>query len=240
MVAIPAILVYGIGKGGLGGAVGDVVVPLMALAISPKLAASILMPILIVMDIAALKHHKRNVDWSQIKRMLPGGLAGVAIAAIFLKQLPEYGLQILIGSISVGFVCLYVFKRSATEKKVSTLGASIWCGLGGFTSTAIHAGGGPVSIYLLPQKLDKLKLIGTIVWFFAIINFTKLGVYTWLGGLSIDNLLTALVLAPLAPIGVKLGVILLHKVSQELIYKLCYIFLFISGSKLLFDGLTYI
>lgn len=58
--------------------------------------------------------------------------------------------------------------------------------------------------------------------------------------LSIDNLLTALVLAPLAPIGVKLGVILLHKVSQELIYKLCYIFLFISGSKLLFDGLTYI
>ncbi|GAM64144.1 putative integral membrane protein [Vibrio ishigakensis] len=119
MVAIPAILVYGIGKGGLGGAVGDVVVPLMALAISPKLAASILMPILIVMDIAALKHHKRNVDWSQIKRMLPGGLAGVAIAAIFLKQLPEYGLQILIGSISVAlsvFTCLNVVlprKKSA-------------------------------------------------------------------------------------------------------------------------------
>lgn len=238
MVAVPAILVYGIGKGGLGGAVGDVVVPLMALAISPKLAASILMPILIVMDIAALKHHRRNVDWSQIKAMLPGGLLGVALAALFLKQLPEYGLQILIGAISVGFVCLYVFKRSATEKKVGRLGASIWCGLGGFTSTAIHAGGGPVSIYLLPQKLNKLKLIGTIVWFFAIINFTKLGVYTWLGGMSPDNLLTALILAPLAPLGVKLGVILLHRVSQELIYKLCYLFLFISGSKLLFDGLS--
>jgi uncharacterized membrane protein YfcA len=92
---------------------------------------------------------------------------------------------------------------------------------------------------LLPQKLSKLKLIGTIVWFFAIINFAKLGVYTWLGGLSIDNLVTAAVLAPLAPIGVKLGVILLHKVSQELIYKLCYLFLFISGSKLLFDGLSH-
>lgn len=240
MVAIPAILVYGIGKGGLGGAVGDVVVPLMALAISPKLAASILMPILIVMDVCALRHHRRNVDWSQIKVMLPGGLAGVAIAAIFLKQLPEYGLQILIGAISVGFVFLYVFKRSATEKKVGPFGASIWCGLGGFTSTAIHAGGGPVSIYLLPQNLSKLKLIGTIVWFFAIINFAKLGVYTWLGGLSIDNLVTAAVLAPLAPIGVKLGVIILHKVSQELIYKLCYLFLFISGSKLLFDGITHL
>ncbi len=240
MVAVPAILVYGIGKGGLGGAVGDVVVPLMALVISPKLAASILMPILIVMDVCALRHHRYNVDWSQIKIMLPGGLIGVAVAAVFLSKLPEYGLQILIGAISVGFVCLYMFKRSATERKLGSVGASIWCGLGGFTSTAIHAGGGPVSIYLLPQKLDKLKLIGTIVWFFAIINFAKLGVYTWLGGMSVDNLITALILAPLAPIGVKLGVILLHRVSQDLIYKLCYVFLFISGSKLLFDGLTHL
>ncbi|GAK82663.1 membrane protein [Vibrio ponticus] len=172
--------------------------------------------------------------------MLPGGLIGVVVAAVFLSKLPEYGLQILIGAISVGFVCLYMFKRSATERKLGSVGASIWCGLGGFTSTAIHAGGGPVSIYLLPQKLDKLKLIGTIVWFFAIINFAKLGVYTWLGGMSVDNLITALILAPLAPIGVKLGVILLHKVSQDLIYKLCYVFLFISGSKLLFDGLTHL
>lgn len=238
LVAVPAILVYGIGKGGLGGAVGDVVVPFMALAISPSLAASILMPILIVMDIFALRHHRRNVDWQQIKAMLPGGVAGVVIAALFLKQLPEYGLQILIGAISVGFVMLYVFKRSATEHQCGRFGASVWCGLGGFTSTAIHAGGGPVSIYLLPQKLDKLKLIGTIVWFFAIINFLKLGAYTYLGGMSIDNLITAAVLMPLAPIGVRIGVYLLHRVSQDLIYRLCYLFLFISGFKLLLDGIS--
>jgi uncharacterized membrane protein YfcA len=48
--------------------------------------------------------------------------------------------------------------------------------------------------------------------------------------------LTALILIPLAPLGVKLGVMLLHRVSQERIYQLCYLFLFVSGSKLCFDA----
>lgn len=50
--------------------------------------------------------------------------------------------------------------------------------------------------------------------------------------------MTALVLIPLAPVGVKMGVWLLHRVSQDLVYKLCYLFLFISGAKLLYDGMT--
>jgi len=238
VVAVPAVLVYGIGKGGLGGALGDIVVPFMALTISPTLAASILLPILIVMDVFAISHHVKNADWHLIKKMVPGGIAGILLAAISLKHLPEYGLEILIGSISIGFVMLYLFKKQATKSKPGIISALFWCGLGGFTSTAIHAGGGPVSIFLLPQKLNKLKLIGTMAWFFAIINFLKLGAFAWLGELNISNILTAIILMPLAPIGVRIGVYLLNKISQEFIYKLCYILLLLSGSKLLISGLT--
>ncbi len=50
IAAVPAVLLYGIGKGGLGGALGIIAVPLMALIIAPTQAAAILLPILLVMD----------------------------------------------------------------------------------------------------------------------------------------------------------------------------------------------
>ena len=44
--AVPAVILVGLSKGGLGGAMGFVGVPLMALTISPVQAAAILLPIL--------------------------------------------------------------------------------------------------------------------------------------------------------------------------------------------------
>ena len=45
--AIPAVILVGLSKGGFGGAVGFVGVPLMALVMSPVQAAAILLPILV-------------------------------------------------------------------------------------------------------------------------------------------------------------------------------------------------
>ena len=50
--------------------------------------------------------------------------------------------------------------------------------------------------------------------------------------------LTAAVLVPLAPVGVRLGYFLLHRISEQLVYRLCYFFLFVVGGKLLYDGFT--
>ena len=52
-VAIPAVLLVGISKGGFGGGLGTAAVPLMALVISPVQAAAILLPILCIMDLVA-------------------------------------------------------------------------------------------------------------------------------------------------------------------------------------------
>ena len=235
LTAIPAILIYGIGKGGLGGALGIIAVPMMALVISPIQAAAILLPILCVMDLFAIKVHYRNADYSQLKLMLPGSLVGIVIAGLFLGVIPKAGLSLLIGSLSLLFCLQYVLN---THKETVPKSAWFWSILGGFSSTTIHAGGGPISIYLLPQKLDKVTLIATMALLFGVINLLKLIPYTMLGHFDRTNLLTALLLMPLAPIGVKLGVILLHRVSQNTVYRICYLFLFISGLTLFSDGIT--
>ncbi len=233
--AIPAILIYGIGKGGFGGAMGIIAVPFMALAIAPMQAATILLPILCVMDVFAIAAHRRNADYPLLRRMLPGAFIGIGLAGVLMGIISATGLSIVIGALSLLFCLQYLLGN--TRSFVSN-NVWLWSMLGGFSSTTIHAGGGPISIYLLPRKLDKLPLIATMAVLFGVINLAKLVPYTLLGNFDRTNLLTALVLMPLAPIGVKIGVMLLHRASVALIYRLSYLFLFLSGTKLLGDGLN--
>jgi uncharacterized membrane protein YfcA len=114
----------------------------------------------------------------------------------------------------------------------------LWGSIAGFTSFGVHAGGPPVNVYLLPQQLDKTMFVGTTVLFFTIVNYVKLIPYGMLGQLNFSNLSTSALLSPLAPAGVWLGVHLHNRVNQRLFYRICYLFLFITGIKLLYDGIT--
>ncbi|ABM04131.1 hypothetical protein DUF81 [Psychromonas ingrahamii 37] len=234
--AIPAVLIYGISKGGFGGALGIIAVPLMSMVIVASQAAAILLPILCVMDFFAVKQHYRHADYGLLRGMLPGSLIGVALAGLFLSVTPESGLKLLIGGLSLFFCLQYIALGADKQKKRGTLSAWFWSLMSGFSSTAIHAGGGPASIYLLPLKLDKIVFVATMAVLLGVLNLFKLIPYSLLGGFNQTNLMTSLVLMPLAPVGVKIGVWLLHRVSQPLVYRLCYIFLFLSGCKLFWDG----
>ena len=80
LVAIPAVFLTGISKGGFGGALGGIAVPLMALAISPVQAAAIMLPILCLMDLFSLKIYLGKWDYTNLKIMIPGALIGILVA----------------------------------------------------------------------------------------------------------------------------------------------------------------
>ena len=238
MLAIPAVLLYGMAKGGLGPAVGSITVPALSLVIHPVQAAALMLPILCVMDIFAVWNFRRQFDTHHLKILLPAGIAGIVIASLLMGHLPPNAIRLFIGVIAIAFCLNYWFNGgSRKKKKGGRFSGYLWGTVAGFTSTQIHAGGPPISIYLLPQNLDKVMLMGTLAVFFAVMNYLKLIPYTFLGAFSSENLLTSAVLMPLAPIGVKLGYLVLHKVSQKIIYRFLYIALFFSGAKLLYDGI---
>lgn len=62
------------------------------------------------------------------------------------------------------------------------------------------------------------------------------GAYYALGLLDLRNLSTSLLLLPLAPVGVWLGVRLARRISQLVFYRLIYIGMFLTGSKLVWDA----
>ena len=63
LAAVPAVLLFGIAKGGFGGGLGVVAVPLMALVVSPLQAAAVLLPILCLMDLVGLWVYRGKWLW---------------------------------------------------------------------------------------------------------------------------------------------------------------------------------
>jgi uncharacterized protein len=106
----------------------------------------------------------------------------------------------------------------------------------GFTSFVSHAGSPPLGFYLLPLKLPPVTFAATTSVFFTAINLSKWIPYAWLGLIDLANMSTSLALAPLAPIGVWIGVRFVRRVSQELFYRLFSLGMLLTGCKLLWDG----
>ena len=78
-VAIPAVLLVGISKGGFPGAFGGMAVPLMSFAISPKTAAGIMLPILCLMDLFGLWAYRGTWDRARMRTMVIGAVLGIAL-----------------------------------------------------------------------------------------------------------------------------------------------------------------
>jgi uncharacterized protein len=238
--ALPAVFINGVSKGGFGSGLGFVSVPLMALTVPVTEAAAIMLPILCVMDLAALWAYRRSWDRENMKIMLPAGLAGLVLGALTFRYINEAGLKLILGTVAVGFV-LYHWSDAArrlTKTQPSKAKGYFWCCVAGYTSMVAHAGGPPMSVYLLPQRLDKALLAGTAVVFFAVMNYVKLVPYFWLGLFDARNLTTAAALAPIGVLGIVAGVWVRKRISEALFYRLCYVFLLVTGGKLLYDSVT--
>ena len=237
-MAVLALLIVGISKGGMGGGLGVLGVPLMALAMPPAQAAAILLPILCVMDLMALKAFWKRWSWAHLRQLLPAALLGIAIGALTFTYFRASDVRLLVGLIAVGFALNYWFKpfQRLTMGKPGAKSGLFWGSIAGFTSFVAHAGGPPVNIYLLPQKLDKTVYQATTVLFFTSVNYVKLIPYAALGQFNSTNLWISVVLLPLAAFGIWLGYKLHHRVPEKQFFQIAYVLLFITGCKLLVDG----
>lgn len=241
-LAVPAMLLTGISKGGFASGAGNVAVPFMSLVIPAPQAAGIALPVLCAMDISGLRAWWGRWSRAHLRVLLPGGLLGVVLGTAAFGTLSNDGIKLMVGAITLGFLArgLWLGRPGQTPPppaRASGAKGSFWSAISGFTSTIAHAGGPPLAVYLYPLRMDRATLAATSVVFFAVMNYAKLIPYWFLGQLSAANLLTSLVLLPLAPIGVRLGVWLQARMSDRAFYRAIYAMLAVTGAKLVWDGL---
>ncbi|MFZ1814035.1 MAG: sulfite exporter TauE/SafE family protein [Rhizobiaceae bacterium] len=240
LLAIPAVVITGLSKGGFASGVGMLGTPLLALAVPPMTAAGIMLPILLVMDAIGLYSYRRTVNWPILAHMLPGAFVGIALGWATVSQVNEDVIRLLIGAIALIFAInqMVADYRGRSAGNQSAARATLWSTCAGYTSFVLHAGGPPFQAYVLPLKLDKLEYTGTSVVFFALVNAVKVIPYFLLGQFGTQNLYTSATLLPLAIASVWLGIWAVRRLSQQFFYKITYLAMILVGSKLVYDALV--
>lgn len=238
LAAVPAVILVGLSKGGFGGAISLLGVPIMALVIPPIEAAAIMLPILVVMDVVALAAWWRVWDRRSVSILIPSTLFGVLIGWATAAYVTDAEVRLIVGVLSLAFTLNYVLRlrRPLPAQPHNAPKGWLWGTVGGYTSFVSHAGGPPVQIYLLPLRLDPGVTAGTTVLVFAVANFAKLLPYAMLGQFSPAHLATSAALLPLAPVCTWLGARLVRIVAFETFYRVSYAALFLIGLKLVWDG----
>lgn len=238
LVAIPAILIASISKGGFGGGLVVMAVPILSLVMSPVQAAALMMPSLLAMDAVCIRAFWQQWDRDILRLILPAATLGIGIGWLMYHLLNGDLIRILVGLIAVAFTMKHWgwLGKADESHRPSDLSGRFWGTIAGFTSFVAHAGGPPVSMYLLPLRLPQRLYVATTVPMFAAINVIKLVPYYQLNQFSAENLGPALVLLPIAILGTQAGVWLHDRISPLWFYRICYLLLFVTGIKLLVDG----
>jgi uncharacterized membrane protein YfcA len=246
LLAIPAVTLLGLGKGGFAG-IGMISTPMLALVVPPLQGAAILLPILICQDIISVWTYRRAWSAWNLKVLIPGSVLGMGAGTLFASHVSNAAIELAVGTIGLSFV-LYTWlvkwlwpdlagARDQPRRPPAALGV-FWGSLAGFMSLLVNVGAPPYQIHILPQRLDKLTFVGTTVLFFAFMNLMKIVPYIVLGQFSTRNFATSVALLPLAVAANFFGIWLVRKTPTERFYRIAYLLMLLISLSLLWQGAT--
>ena len=241
-VAGPAVVFAGISKGGFGSGAAFAAAAILALVVEPGLALGVMLPLLMLIDVATLRPYWRKWSWPDARVLILGGVPGGALGAALYTVADADLFRLLIGGIALAFVAWQIAQARGMVRPFRER-LPVWAGwiagaVAGFTSFVSHAGGPPAAVYLLSQRLRKTEFQATTVLLFWAINIVKFVPYAVLGLFTWETFKANLVLAPFALFGAWLGVRAHRLVPEWLFFRITYTLLVITGSKLIWDALT--
>ena len=236
------VIFAGISKGGFGSGAAFAATPLIAMAVDPGLALGVMLPLLMLMDVAGLKAFWKQWHGPSAKVLILGGIPGVSLGALLYEVADEDVLRVLIGMVALGFVAYQLLREAGflqIPDRPFQRGPGLLTGvIGGFTSFISHAGGPPVAVFLLAQGMGKTAYQATTVVTFWAVNIFKFIPYAFLGIFTAETLTVNTVMAPVALLGVWLGIKAHRMVPEWLFFRITYVLLTVTGSKLIWDALT--
>lgn len=239
IVGLGTIAMIAFSKGAFGGGAASLGVPMLSFFIDPIGAAIIVAPLVVVMDMFTLRAFGPS-SWSKpdLRLLVPGLIVGLGLGWWLFEAVDPRLVGLLIGAISLLFAAQWFWKRQTGQAgtgKPPHLGLGLLAGAAsGFTTFIAHAGGPPIAIYLVRRGLDKRLFVGTNTAIFTLGNLIKLGPYGLLMAARPETAAAALLLVPVIPLAVMLGIRLHDRLSREAILLVTNLLLVLGGARLVF------
>lgn len=232
-----AVIFAGVSKGGFGSGAAFTSAAVLALVMEPATALALMLPLLMLIDLATLRPYWRRWSWEDARALLLGAVPGVALGAALISRADADLLRLLIGGIALAFVGWQLATRAGLLRP-GARDVPLWGGwlagvVAGFTSFISHAGGPAAAVYLLARGLGKTPYQATTVLVFGLINLIKIGPYAWMGLITEQTLWLGAALAPFALLGAWLGVKAHYLVPDRVFFALTYVLLSLTGARLI-------
>lgn len=159
--------------------IGTLAVPLFAFLFGAKYSTGIVLLLLCFADLIAVIYYRKAFLWSEVKKLLPASLIGLAVGLLLGNTIDDKTFKIMIGiCIILGMSIMIWLDKASLEKQERLTGNSWYSPIFGFIlgfSTMIGNAAGPaLSVYMLSKRLDKITFAATSAWFIMLLNFTKI------------------------------------------------------------------
>jgi uncharacterized protein len=217
-LATAAALGLGLSKAGLAG-VGLFHVIVFAFLFGARESTGYVLPLLVAGDICAVIALHQHVRWEYVRRMLPPACVGVSLAAVFMGQISDTTYKPLIGWIVLLLALMQVARMRWPDwlGRVPHTALAVWTiGLFAGAATMLANAAGPIiALYCIAVGLPKFEVVGTLAWFFFIINVFKIPFSAGLGLIRSDTLMLNVVLLPAVIVGVLSGRWIVHRLPQR-------------------------
>lgn len=187
---------------------GLLAIPLLALF----LPLDFVVPLVLVLDffasIALSRHTQLEVQWREIRDLMPFSFIGLLIGAVLLVKMPHEPLLIGLALFVIFFGVRYVFNIHSNQPISRRW--SVATGLSGGTISAMFGTGGPPYVIYLTHRLhDKTQLRSTLSGVFMIEGALRVLLFLYMGLFAqAEMLYTILIALPLVAVSLVLG----HKI----------------------------
>ena len=238
-----AAAIFGVSKAAVP-AVGSFGAALLATVLPPVASTGVVLPVLIVGDLIALGMYARHVDVRILVRLLPAVTVGLALGFWMVRSAGTGASGRVIGVLLLLSGLGELLRRRKAARALELAGPagvagvepeaapagpaapparpvdrspmSIALGVGaGFSTMVANAGGPMMTLYLLRLGVTQRAFLGTVAWFFFVVNVLKVPLSVGLGLITPASLVISAALVPGIVVGALAGRRLAAAMSPE-------------------------
>lgn len=182
-------------------------------------------------------YYRKKVRWRSMIVPLIAYFALSTLTVHFAKGLANSTLQLMLGALLVILSIYFLFINHRIRLRDSIPSALAAGGIGGVMSALFSIGGPPVSLYYSAVLDDKEEYLATIQTYFMFSNIYMTAVRVHSGVVTKDVLVCSAVALVGMALGTWAGKKVFDRINGELMRKLIYIMMAVSGATMLVEAL---